>query len=101
MSQFTSAPLTRHLPAVFDVLPEHDEQLGQRCALYSDEGVIEAWSWLPCTISRPVSSPWRRDSHQRVSGEPGAVHIRPCNTAFGVFLNPRNACTLPTKGRPS
>src|SRR5690606_26509412 len=25
------------------------------------------------TISKPVSSPWRRDSHQRVSGIPGAV----------------------------
>lgn len=53
MSQFTTAPLTRHLPAVLDVLPEHDEQLGQRCALYSDEGVIEAWSWLPCAQGNP------------------------------------------------
>ena len=51
MSHFNTAPLTRHLPAVLDVLPEHDAQLGQRCNLYSEEGVIEAWSWLPCAVS--------------------------------------------------
>ena len=51
MSHFNTAPLTRHLPAVLDVLPEHDAQLGQRCTLYSEEGLIEAWSWLPCAVS--------------------------------------------------
>lgn len=45
MTNLNAAPRTRHLSAIVEALPDQDPQLGHRCLLYTQDGLLEAWTW--------------------------------------------------------
>ncbi len=52
------APDTHRFPAVVEVLPGHDPNLGVRCHLYQRNGWAGAWTWLPLDHAPPGLLYW-------------------------------------------
>ena len=53
-----AAPATLQFPAVVEVLPGHDPNLGLRCRLYHRNGWCDAWTWLQLDTAPPSALHW-------------------------------------------
>ena len=51
-------PTTIQFPAVVEVLPCHDPNLGLRCRLYHRDGWCDAWTWLLLDTTPPSALHW-------------------------------------------